>query len=472
MHDILIFSPHLILTLGILFCFGMGVCFKRPRGLYGISLVTSALAGVAALLAYPALPPADSALNAFLSTGPLSAFFLPALCGLSVMVLLLLGPYLHREGHAHDDEPFALFLTALLGGLLLAGGRSWMAFFLGLEMLSLPLYILIALHKKGGGETEASVKYFIMGATASAVLLFGIALVYAGSGSMDITTSLSRPEGAATALLGLGMIMAGLAFKLSLVPFHLWAPDVYRGAPAPVAALLTSTVKVAAAAGLLRIVLSISPELWPGTVPVLWTLAALSMLAANFAALVQTSLKRMLGFSSAAHMGYLLMGVLCVREAGPGPIMYYAIALAVMDLGAFGALTMLGSRAGFEADSLDSLHGLGKSRPWSAGLLAVCLAALAGLPPTAGFTGKLLLFRSAIIGGYGWLAALGILGAAASVFYYLRALSALYMQDSTASRSREIVSVSNGVVIFLILIALFGLGLLPSPILDAAAILH
>lgn len=467
MHDLLIISPHLLLTLGILLCFAIGACCRRPQGLYALTLTITILATVMTLAAYPGAMPVNTALGAFLDTGPLVGYFLPLLGILSIVIVLVFSPYLHRTGQSVDEELYALFLTTLLGGMLLAGGKSWIAFFLGLELLSLPLYVLIAVNKDSAGS-EAAIKYFVMGASASAILLFGIALVYAGSGSLDIAASLDNPRSMHTALFGLGLILAGVSFKLSLAPFHLWAPDVYRGAPAAVAALLTSSVKVAVGAGLLRIVLSMSPQFWPAAVPVLWGLAGLSMLVANLAALVQTSVKRMLGFSSAAHMGYMLMGVLCLHESGAGPILFYSAALAVMDLGAFGALAMLGMDEEKEVDSLESLHGLAGRRPWSSGLLAVSLAALGGLPPTAGFTGKLLLFRAAIHGGYVWLAVLGIIGAAVSVFYYVRALAALYLSDQTNNCASARVSVSHGVAIVLILVALFGLGLIPSPILDAA----
>jgi NADH-quinone oxidoreductase subunit N len=464
MHDILLFAPHLLLTLGILLCFVLGTLFKRPAGLYGVTLTATLLAGTLALAVYPADDPLLPALKPFLAPDMLTAYFLPLICALGLGVLLFFGGELKRKGHKHDDELYALFLAALLGGIILAGGRNWLAFFLGLELLSLPLYILIGLRKDSGG-TEASVKYFVMGATASGVLLFGTGLVYAGSGSLDIAQSLHAPAGGGTVLVGLGMILAGVAFKLSLAPFHLWAPDVYRGAPASVAALLTSMVKAAVGGGLLRIVLSMGPELWPAAIPVLWGLSALTMLAANLAALAQDSLKRMLGFSSAAHMGYLLMGVLCVNQAGPGPIMFYAAALAVMDLAAFGGLSLLDDGAE-PVDTLASLRGLGRSRPWAAGLLAAGLAALAGLPPTAGFTGKLLLFRATIMGGYNWLGVIGILSAALSVFYYLRPLVALYLREGGAPSLPERITVAGGVAIFLILLALVGLGVAPSPILQ------
>jgi NADH-quinone oxidoreductase subunit N len=421
-------------------------------------------AGALALAAYPSEAPLLPALKPFLATDMLSAYFLPLVCALGAGVLFFYGGELKRKGHKHDDELYALFLTALLGGIILAGGQNWLAFFLGLELLSLPLYILIGLRKDSGG-TEASVKYFVMGATASGILLFGTGLIYAGSGSLDIAASLRGPEGGGTVLVGLAMVLAGVAFKLSLAPFHLWAPDVYRGAPASVAALLTSMVKAAVGGALLRIVLGLGPDLWPATIPVLWGLAALTMLAANLAALAQDSLKRMLGFSSAAHMGYLLMGVLCVNQAGPGPVMFYAAALAVMDLAAFGGLSLLDD--GTEPiDTLASLRGLGRSRPWAAGLLAAGLAALAGLPPTAGFTGKLLLFRATIMGGYNWLGVIGILGAALSVFYYLRPLVALYLREGGAPSIPERLTVAGGVAIFLVLLALVGLGVAPSPILQ------
>lgn len=467
MHDLAFIAPHLLLTLGILLCFVLGSCCRRPHGLYALTLVTTVAATVTAFWACPGQPPTSPVLAAFLDTGPLAGYFLPLLGLLSVVILLVFAPYLKRTGQGRDEELHALFLTVLLGGMLLAGGRSWIAFFLGLELLSLPLYVLIAINKDTLGS-EAAVKYFIMGATASAVLLFGIALVYAGSGSLDLAAGLSQPRGAQTVLLGLGMILAGLAFKLSLAPFHLWAPDVYRGAPAAVAALLTSSVKAAAVGGLLRIALHLHPQLWSAIGASLWILAALSMLAANLAALTQTSVKRMLGFSSAAHMGYLLMGTLCLREAGSGQILYYAAALAVMDLGAFGALAMLSADEDKEVDSLESLQGLGRTRPWSAALLALSLAGLAGLPPTAGFTGKLLLFRAAIGSGHIWLAGLGIIGAAASIFFYLRPLAALYLTDQNENCSLERVTISHGVAIALILLALVGLGLMPAPVLDVA----
>jgi NADH-quinone oxidoreductase subunit N len=464
MHDILLFAPHLLLTLGILLCFVLGTLFKRPVGLYGVTLSATLAAGALALAVYPSDAPLLPALKPFLATDMLSAYFLPLVCALGAGVLLFYGGELKRKGHKHDDELYALFLTALLGGIILAGGQNWLAFFLGLELLSLPLYILIGLRKDSGG-TEASVKYFVMGATASGILLFGTGLIYAGSGSLDIATSLRGPEGGGTVLVGLAMVLAGVAFKLSLAPFHLWAPDVYRGAPASVAALLTSMVKAAVGGALLRIVLDLGPDLWPATVPVLWGLAALTMLAANLAALAQDSLKRMLGFSSAAHMGYLLMGVLCVNQAGPGPVMFYAAALAVMDLAAFGGLSLLDD--GTEpVDTLASLRGLGRSRPFAAGLLAAGLAALAGLPPTAGFTGKLLLFRATIMGGYNWLGVIGILGAALSVFYYLRPLVALYLREGGAPSIPERLTVAGGVAVFLVLLTLVGLGVAPSPILQ------
>ncbi|OIQ49132.1 NADH-quinone oxidoreductase subunit N [Pseudodesulfovibrio hydrargyri] len=464
MHDILLFAPHLLLTLGILLCFVLGTLFKRPAGLYGVTFASTLLAGALGMAAYPSEAPLLPALKPFLATDALTAYFLPLICALGLGVLLFFGGELKRKGHKHDDELYALFLIALLGGVILAGGRNWLAFFLGLELLSLPLYILIGLRKDSGG-TEASVKYFVMGATASGILLFGTGLIYAGSGSLDIAHSLRAPEGGGTVLVGLAMVLAGVAFKLSLAPFHLWAPDVYRGAPASVAALLTSMVKAAVGGGLLRIVLDLGPDLWPATVPVLWGLAALTMLAANLAALAQDSLKRMLGFSSAAHMGYLLMGVLCVNQAGPGPVMFYAAALAVMDLAAFGGLSLLDD--GTEpVDTLASLRGLGRSRPWAAGLLAAGLAALAGLPPTAGFTGKLLLFRATIMGGYNWLGVIGILGAALSVFYYLRPLVALYLREGGAPSLPERLTVAGGVAVFLVLLALVGLGVAPSPVLQ------
>ena len=470
MHDALLLSPHLLLTFGALLLLCLGAFARLRRGLQPVAAFFAAAALTASLAVYPAAAPDSPALAAFLGTGGLAAFFLPLLCGLGLAGLLFLGPYAGRRG-MDRDEVYALYLLALLGGLLLAGGRSWLAFFLGLELLSLPLYVLIASRREGAAGAEAAIKYFVLGAAAIATLLFGIALVYAASGSLNIAAGLALPAAHGTALLGVGMILTGLGFKLSLAPFHLWTPDVYQGAPAPLAAFLASVVKAAAAAGLLRVLLALGPELWPAVEPVLWACAAVTVLAANLAALAQTSVKRMLGYSSAAHMGYLLLAALSLPAAGPGAAMYYAAALALLDLGAFGALAMLsdGKPGLDDADRLEDLRGLAGERPAAAGLLTLSLLGLAGMPPTAGFTAKLLMLRAALQGQHIWLAAVAVAGFALSIFYYLRVLAALWAKPAQAGRDRPAPNMFGLVAATLVALAVLVFGLAPTPVLTAAA---
>ncbi len=465
-----LYMPHLFLVLGATIVLCLGAFCNMRKALYPITLATVIAAGIACLAAYPAAMPADPALAAFLDTGPLSAFYLPALCILSLIALFFFGPYA-MDRKFDRDEPYSMLLFALCGALLMAGGSSWLAFFLGLELLSLPLYVLIAANptaRAADAGTEAALKYFVLGATASACLLFGIAIVYAGSGSMSIATSLAHPEAPNTVLLGLTFILAGVGFKLALAPFHLWAADVYQGAPAPVSGFLASVAKVAAVAALLRVAMVLGPEFWPAFTPGLWFMAAASMVLGNFTALRQTSLKRMLGYSSVAHMGYLLMGVLSVREAGPGPVLFYSVTLAIMDLGAFGGVALLSTRES-DADNLENLRDQGEMHPWSAALLGLSLLSLAGLPPTAGFTGKLFVFRAAMSAGHIWLAAIGIVAAIVSLGYYLRALGALYLQKATINWTPPLVGVSGVLAIILVFSSLILLGIIPTPVYDAVA---
>jgi len=304
---------------------------------------------------------------------------------------------------------------------------------------------------------------------ASSFLLFGVALLYAATGETGIAASLRGGaahgmEGAA--LLGLACILVGLGFKVSLAPFHLWTPDVYQDAPAPVTAFLSTGSKTAVFAGLLRLALAGS-EIWGALSPVLWTLAALTMTAAAFGALTQPSVKRMLAYSSAGHMGYLLMALLAAPFSGPAPIMFYSAVYALMDLGAFGGLGLL-SPLERDVDDVEDLKGLGFSRPYAAGGLGLCLLTLAGLPPTAGFTGKFMLFEATLAAGYVGLAVIGILAAVVSVYYYLRVLAAMYMRPATAPPAHEGTR-SGNLALALASLLILALGLLPAPVLNVLA---
>jgi NADH-quinone oxidoreductase subunit N len=268
-------------------------------------------------------------------------------------------------------------------------------------------------------------------------------------------------------LLALALILVGIGFKTSLVPFHLWTPDVYQGAPAPVTAFLSTGVKVALFAALLRFSLLTAPPVWACCQTGLWVLAVLTMVVGNVTALYQTRVKRLLAYSSVAQMGYLFMTLLAVKEGGLTPLMFYLAVYAVMDLGAFG---IIGSLSAAEQDSdlddLEDYQGLGYSRPWRAAIFAACLLSLAGLPPTAGFMGKFVLFRAVLHADFVVLAVIGILTVIVSIYYYLKVVAAMYMSPAAAGAGAPGADPGARLACAVILVLLLWLGLAPSPLLS------
>lgn len=458
--------PYAVLAAGILLVFSLAAWTRGRPG--GALLIVSLAASLGAAAAAFCITPRPEAFAQTLDAGAFARFYQILLCGLTFAALLFTGGYARKRGFERD-ELYALMLLAALGMCLFAAALDWVMLFLGLEMLSISLYVIIAAHRDAAHSAEAALKYFVLGAVASAFLLFGIALLYAATGETSIAASLRGAslrgmEG--TALLGLAFILVGLGFKISLAPFHLWTPDVYQGAPAPVTAFLSTGSKVAVFAGLLRLALAGS-EIWGALSPILWILSALTMAAATLGALTQPSVKRMLAYSSAGHMGYLLMALPAAPVFGPVPIMFYSAVYALMDLGAFGGLGLL-SPLERDMDDLEDLKGLGFSRPYAAGGLGLCLLTLAGLPPTAGFTGKFMLFEATLAAGYVGLAVIGILAAVVSVYYYLRVLAAMYMRPAAAPTIHEGTR-SGDLALALVCALILVFGLLPAPVLDALA---
>ena len=454
--------PHVFLagTAVLVYCAGATGAATLKRLLLPLSLAACGAAGLWPLLV-PTLSP-----SAHLDASGFGSFFQVLLCLLTFLVLLFTGTYARTRGFG-GDELYAPVLISALGMILVACALDWLFLFIGLEMFSIGLYVLIAVRKDFPGSAEAAVKYFVLGAVASSFLVFGIGLIYAATGETGVSASLQGAPGGPL-LLGLSLVLAGLGFKLSLAPFHLWTPDVYQGTPAPLAGFLAAGSKVAVSAALLRILLSCSPATLEILAPALWLLAAATMLAGNIGALTQQRIKRMLGYSSAAHMGYVLMALLALPVAGPEPIMFYAAAYACMETGAFGALALLSPRES-DLDDARDLLSLGYSRPWPGAVFGVSMLALAGIPPTAGFTGKLLLFRAALEGGYTALAGLGILTVAVASYYYLRPLMLLYAARPAQAQSVSGIPAAGHCALALVLLGLLGLGIAPGPALDAAA---
>ncbi len=469
--------PILILAGGGTLIFLIGAFWRRrPAGtLFGLALLTAAAAGAASLL----LPPQSPGLAGLLDLGSYSRFFTLLLMSITILTLLFLRQY----SQAHDfagDELYALLLFAALGMVLVVAGANWVIFFLGLELMSLALYILIAIKKGEPYGNEAGLKYFIMGAVASAFLTFGIALLYAMTGTLDIAASLAAanfyPGHLSVILLGLALILTGVGFKLSLVPFHLWTPDVYQGSPAPITAFLSTGSKVALFAALLRFCLAAAPPVWSYAVPCLWVLALLTMAVGNLTALYQTHVKRILAYSSIGQMGYLFMTLLAVKHGGLPAIMFYLVAYAIMDLGAFGLVGTF-SEGAADLEDLEDYRGLGYTHPWRAAVFAVCLLSLAGIPPTVGFMGKLVLFRAVLQAHFTILAVLGMLTVIVSIYYYINMVVHLYMHECGSCALVFPTTLAIGLAGAVILVAILWLGILPDSLLQlinaiAAALPH
>lgn len=411
---------------------------RREEFAWATAALGTALALGAVLLA-PAT--AGSAFNGTIVQDGLFRVFATVILVAQLLALLLAGDQARRQAYTHRTEFYALFLSAGLGMLLMAAAVNLVLIFLGLELFSLALYLLCIYPTTRSSAQEAAMKYFLLSSFASAVLLFGCALLYGGSGSLSlegIGQALGGGAGSRPLLMGgLVLVGLGLAFKLAAAPFHLWAPDVYQGAPTPVTAFMSVATKAAALAVLVRLFpLTFSrppwPEDWQG---ILAALSLLTILVGNLGALVQRNLKRMLAYSSVAHAGYLLMAPVVMGSAAPvhrqglEALLFYLLVYAFMNLGAFAVVSWLedGEGRGLE---VDSLAGLANRRPAAALGIAVVMLSLTGIPPAGGFFAKLFLFGAAVASQWTFLAVVGVLGSLMGAWYYLRVVVAMYMRES------------------------------------------
>jgi NADH-quinone oxidoreductase subunit N len=352
-------------------------------------------------------------------------------CAAAFVVLLQLRDVAAEEaGHA---ESHALMLGSVLGMVMLAEAQNLITFFVALELLSIPLYVLCGSHRSRSESLESGLKYLIVGSLGSATLLYGMAFIYGGSGATSFTeiaagigTSLADDP---LVLIGIALCAVGLAFKVSIAPFHQWTPDVYEGAPTPVTAFMAVATKVAAFAVFARfflVALEPSVDQWQ---PALAALAAISIVVGNVGALGQDSLKRLLGYSGIAQAGYMLVGLLVATEAGLNSLVFYLAAYTVMNLAAFAVITIRERETPF-GDDIASVEGLARDRPELAWPLTIAMLGLAGLPGTAGFIGKLYLIEASVDGGYTWLAVMIVIGTMISLAYYLRVIAAVWMRPA------------------------------------------
>ena len=385
----------------------------------------------------------------------------------SAIALGYVWPYLRERG-LYKGEVAVLFLFATAGMMLMVSAGNLTMVYVGLELLALCSYALVATDRESPLASEAAMKYFVLGALASGMLLYGMSLVYGATGSLDlaaISDAAASAHGDARTLLltGLVFVVVGVAFKFGAAPFHMWLPDTYHGAPTPITLFIGSAPKLAAFGMAWRLLDGGLGPVYEQTQLLLAGLAALSLAVGNLFAIAQTNLKRMLAYSTVSHVGFLFLGLAGGGPTGYAAAMFYAISYAVMSAAAFGAIVML-SRKGFEADRIEDFKGLNARSPWMAGLVLCIMASMAGVPPFLGFWAKLVVLQAALEGELLWLAIVGIVFAVIGAFYYLRVIKVMYFDPPSA----EPIQSRTGplqVVFAVNALALLGLGLFWSPIM-------
>ncbi|MGB5703611.1 MAG: NADH-quinone oxidoreductase subunit N [Polyangiales bacterium] len=453
-----------------------------------LALVTAASLFVAAAVAAVLLVGGDitnapEVVTRYIAVDRMGLFFDVIICVGAGLSALLAGGYLREHGFERG-EFYVLVIFTAFGAMVLARAVDLLSIFLGLETMSLGAYALVAYRRTSARAIEGAVKYFLLGSFAAAILLFGSALLYGATGHTDlggIRESIASGQAeAALTVFALVMLLVGLTFKVGAVPFHMWVPDAYEGAATPVTTLMSVVVKAAAVAVLLRVLVGAFGDpstmgLYTGWTPVVVILAVLSMVYGNLAALAQSSVKRMLAYSSIAHAGYILVGVAAVDEAGSfavSAVLYYMAAYTFSNVLAFGSLILMGSK-GKEAVSYADLAGAGRRHPMAAFPFVIGVLSLLGLPPTAGFFGKYYVFSAAVQAGGPmlWLAVLGVLASAVGAYYYLKVIVYLYMKEPEEDAPVAVPMQSWYVVIALFIAAYYvmKLGILPSRYLDWAA---
>ncbi len=462
--------PELLLVLAALVLLMRGVFMKRDSTRSTTWLAVGVLL-VAAVLVLVYSRGDTLAFGGMFIADKFSAFVKVMILAASALTALMSLPYLEEEKLGRFEYP-VLVLFATTGMMMMVSANSFMSLYLGLELQSLSLYVLAAYHRDNARSTEAGLKYFVLGALASGMLLYGISLVYGFSGSMSfpVLAGLFGGEhhGAPHlgVIAGLVFILAGLAFKLSAAPFHMWAPDVYEGAPTPVTSFFAVAPKIAAVALVARVMIGPFGEMGDQWRQVVSVIAILSMFIGAFAAIVQTNIKRLMAYSSIGHVGFILVGLAAGLMGVKGMLIYLA-AYVIMNVGTF-AIILSMRRGGRMVEDINDLAGLSKTRPMMALAMVIMMFSMAGIPPMAGFFGKLFVFEAAVAAGLFPLAILGILTSVVSAFYYLRIIKVMYFDEAAEPFDRPSSRIM-GVVMAVSAVAVVVFPLFPMPSLERGA---
>ncbi len=401
-----------------------------------------------------------------------SVFFKYIFILATALTILLSAHYIERENINHG-EYYALLLLGSVGMMFMASGTDLMIILLGLETMSISVYILAGFARSNLRSNEAALKYFLLGAFSTGIFVYGISLTYCATTSTnlrDILFILTGPGQVKTPLLlyiGMGLMLVGFGFKVATVPFHMWTPDVYEGAPTTVTAFMSVGVKAAAFAAFLRVFIGALGGLHADWGAILWVLAVLTMTVGNLVAIAQTNIKRMLAYSSIAHAGYILVALVAGNELASSGILFYLLAYMFTNVGAFGIVIILGQK-GEKNLNLDDYAGLAYKYPMLGAAMAIFMLSLAGIPPTAGFVGKFYVFAAAVKAGYVGLVVIAVLNSAVSVYYYLRITVIMYMRDEPAQVVPVYKCPAALTAVTISIIAVLGIGIFPTRLLEMA----
>ena len=475
--DFFYLLPELVLTVGALVVLGADLLVPRDRR-STLAVVTLLVLAATALALIPVANAHVSVSRGLISVDRFALFFKVLFLTSAALTVLMSVRFLEVEG-TRAGEFYFLILCATLGMMFMAGGTDLITLFIGLETMAISFYILAGYLKPSRRSNEAAVKYFLLGAFSLGILLYGMSLLYGLSGSTNlrsIATELAGQERDPRLVLAVILVAAGMGFKIAAVPFHMWAPDVYEGAPTPITAFLSVGSISASFAMLLRIFVESLPamrlEANGGTGPAIgwstlfYVLSVVTMTVGNVAALTQSNIKRMLAYSSIAHAGYVLIGVVAGTPRGISAMLIYLFVYAFMQLGAFAVIVML-RRRDVIGDELKDFNGLYFRSPFAAFAMLLFMLSLGGIPPTAGFMGKFWLFSAAIESGYVWLAVIGVLNSAVSLYYYLRIVVFMWLKNEPVG-SEPVANPAMAVTLAVALAATIVLGVYPRPLFDFA----
>ena len=472
--------PEMFLLAGACVLLIADLFIRQERRGLTFALAQAILVGTAGLTAYVLTATDGALLYTFsgLFVTDVMSHVLKLVAYIAVSVSLIYSHQYLADRGLLKGEFVALLLFALLGMMIMMSANSFLTLYLGLELLSLCLYSLVALNRDSAVSTEAAMKYFVLGALASGLLLYGMSMIYGATGTLEITAVAKRVESLAALttertflVFGLVFVVCGLAFKLGVVPFHMWIPDVYHGAPTAVTLVIGTAPKLAAFAMAVRLLVNGLLDLAADWQPMLAILAVASMAIGNITAIAQTNLKRMLAYSTIAHMGFMLLGLLSGVVGGNwlnageayAAAMFYTVVYVLMSLGSFGLLLFLSHR-GFDCESLDDLRGLSRRNPWLAFLVLVLMFSLAGVPPTAGFYAKFAVLSAAVSAGQVGLAVVAVVFSLIGAFFYLRIVKLMYFdepRDAAPARAQR----DMGALLSANSLALLVLGLVPQPLM-------